>query len=359
MKKITKRFICTILSFALLFAVLGVNVSINSIETKAATYEKPWFPLSTMKVTQLAYESYSHSNSMHIDCAGSTYAIAPFTGTVKYYTSNYGCMIFQSNNKVQYPDGTVDYMTVMYMHGTCLKSVGTTVKQGTNLYKLGGLGSNGSNAYAVHLDVGVTRGQKSSPTSSYSRFGTVFPYNAFYINTNFTTSIVNKGKVASGNTVLNGAPTNYSNLWKTTTGTTTGGTTTTVPSVTYQTYDASAGKWLPNVTDNSDYAGVFGHSVSAVYASLSSGNITYAVHTKGGSWLPAVTNRSDYAGIYSKPIDGLMMKTDTGKTIHYRVHLKSSNTWLPYVTGYSTSDSNNGYAGVFGSEIDGIQVYLS
>ena len=81
-----------------------------------------------------------------------------------------------------------------------------------------------------------------------------------------------------------------------------------------QTYDASAGKWLPNVTDNSDYAGVFGHSVSAVYASLSSGNITYAVHTKGGSWLPAVTNRSDYAGIYSKPIDGLMMKTDTGKT---------------------------------------------
>lgn len=358
MKKITKRFLCSILSFVLLFVVSGVNISINSVETEAAAYEKPWFPLSTMKVTQLAYESYSHSNSMHIDCAGSTYAIAPFTGTVKYYTSNYGCMIFQSNNKVQYPDGTVDYMTVMYMHGTNLKSVGTTVKQGTNLYKLGGLGSNGSNAYAVHLDVGVTRGQKSSPTSSYSRFGTVFPYNAFYINTNYTTSIINKGKVESGNTVLNGAPSNYSNLWKTTTGTG-GGTTTTVPTVTYQTYDSSAGRWLPNVTDNSDYAGVFGHSVSAVYASLSSGNITYAVHTKGGSWLPAVTNRSDYAGIYSKPIDGLMMKTDTGKTIHYRVHLKASNRWLPYVTGYSTSDGNNGYAGVFGSEIDGIQVYLS
>lgn len=104
---------------------------------------------------------------------------------------------------------------------------------------------------------------------------------------------------------------------------------------------------------------MYGHSISAVYANLSSGNITYRVHVKGGSWLSAVTNRSDYAGITSKPIDGLMMTTDTGKTIHYRVHIKSSNSWLPYVTGYSTSDSSNGYAGIFGQEIDAIQVYVS
>ena len=93
-----------------------------------------------------------------------------------------------------------------------------------------------------------------------------------------------------------------------------------------------------------------------MFANLSKGNITYAVHYKGGKWLPEVVNRSDYAGLYNKPIDGLMMKTDTGKTIRYRAHLRRRNAWLPWVTGYNTKDSNNGYAGILGQEIDGIQI---
>ena len=128
--------------------------------------------------------------------------------------------------------------------------------------------------------------------------------------------------------------------------------------VTYQVYDLTSQRWLPNVTDTQDYAGVYGHSVTGIYANLSSGNITYKVHNKGGSWLPAVTNRSDYAGILSKPIDGLMMTTNTGRTIHYQVHLKSSNKWLPYVTGYNQNDSNNGYAGILGEEIDAVRIYM-
>ena len=51
-----------------------------------------------------------------------------------------------------------------------------------------------------------------------------------------------------------------------------------------------------------------------------------------------------------------MMKTDTGAKIYYRVHLRRSNKWLPWVTGYSESDGNNGYAGIIGQEIDGIQI---
>lgn len=357
MKKLSKATLCTVLSIMLLFvSVFGGNTIFKGVETKAASYEKPWFPLSVMNLTQLAYESYSHSNSMHIDCTGSAYAIAPFTGTVKYASSNYGVMIFQSNNMVQYPNGTVDYMTVMYMHGTCLKSVGQTVAQGTNLYQLGGIGSQGKTEYGVHLDLGVRRGRHSSPTNYYSSFGDVYPYDGLFINSNFTTSIWNKGRVASGNTVTHGGKTDYSNAWKYT-------TDSVLPpvsgiDVTYQTYDASAGKWLPNVVNASDYAGVYGHSVSAVYASLSQGNIYYRVHTKGGSWLSEVKNRSDYAGIYSKPIDGLMMRTDTGRTIYYKVHIKGGN-WLSYVTGYSTSDGNNGYAGIIGKEIDAIQVYVN
>lgn len=129
-------------------------------------------------------------------------------------------------------------------------------------------------------------------------------------------------------------------------------------SVTYQVWDDVNNKWLPNVTDLTDFAGILGHDVCAIYANLSKGNITYKVHTKNGKWLPEVKNRADYAGVFNKPIDALMMKTDTGKTVHYAVHLRRSGRWLPYVTGYSESDAVNGYAGIFGQEIDAIRIYI-
>lgn len=129
-------------------------------------------------------------------------------------------------------------------------------------------------------------------------------------------------------------------------------------SVTYNVYDNKSKRWLPDVVDLTDYAGIYGRTIGGVYAHLSKGNITYRVHLKNGGWLPAVENRSDYAGIKGKAIDGLMMCTDSGKTIHYAVHLKNSNKWLPYVTGYSVADANNGYAGILGQEIDGIKIYL-
>jgi hypothetical protein len=130
-------------------------------------------------------------------------------------------------------------------------------------------------------------------------------------------------------------------------------------SVIYQVYDNVYKKWLPNVTDLTDYAGIYGNNIGGVYANLSSGNIFYCVHTKGGGWLPEVKNRSDYAGIFGKNIDGLMMRTDTGEVIHYAVHLKRKNKWLPFVTGYNRNDANNGYAGILGQEIDGIRVYVN
>ena len=130
------------------------------------------------------------------------------------------------------------------------------------------------------------------------------------------------------------------------------------PDVTYQVWDDVKNKWLPNVKNDSDYAGIFGHDICAVFANLSRGNIFYKVHYKGGKWLPEVKNREDYAGLFNKPIDGLMMKTDTGVNIYYRVHLRRSNKWLPWVTGYSESDNNNGYAGILGQEIDAIKIYI-
>ena len=128
--------------------------------------------------------------------------------------------------------------------------------------------------------------------------------------------------------------------------------------VIYQTWDDSKNKWLPEVKNDSDYAGIFGHDVCALFCKLSKGNVYYKVHTKGGKWLPEVKNKTDYAGIFNKPIDGLMIKTDTGKKIKYRVHLRGTKEWLPWVTGYNAKDHNNGYAGVIGQTIDAIQIVI-
>lgn len=125
--------------------------------------------------------------------------------------------------------------------------------------------------------------------------------------------------------------------------------------ITYQTWDDVKNKWLPNVVNDTDYAGIFGHDVCCVYANANKGNVWLRAHGKGIGWYPEVKNRNDYAGVYNKPIDGFMIKSDT-KQLSYRVHLRRTNKWLPWVTGYNTNDSNNGYAGIIGQEIDAIQI---
>lgn len=122
--------------------------------------------------------------------------------------------------------------------------------------------------------------------------------------------------------------------------------------ISYQIWDDVKNCWLPNVINDRDYAGIYGHDVCCVYASSNSNDVTYKVHYKGGKWLPAVKNRTDYAGLYNKPIDGFMIKGVNS----YRVHLRRTGKWLPWVTGYNEKDSNNGYAGILGQEIDAIQI---
>ena len=125
--------------------------------------------------------------------------------------------------------------------------------------------------------------------------------------------------------------------------------------ITYQVWEDIKNKWLPNVVNDTDYAGRYGSDVCCVYTNANKGNVYYRVHYKGGSWLPEVKNRDDYAGLYNKPIDGFMIKSDT-KQLKYRVHLRKQKRWLPWVTGYNINDKNNGYAGIIGQEIDAIQI---
>lgn len=118
----------------------------------------------------------------------------------------------------------------------------------------------------------------------------------------------------------------------------------------YQTYDNKKNKWLPTVKIGSkDYAGNFGNGVSGFRMT----DLTYKAHDKVKKcWLPVVTGMSSYAGNLPNDIDAIAIKTDKLK---YRVHIKGKN-WLPWVTGYNTNDSKNGYAGNIGETIDAIQI---
>ena len=95
--------------------------------------------------------------------------------------------------------------------------------------------------------------------------------------------------------------------------------------------------------------------VNKVVTKITKPNVIYKVKT-GGKWLPEVKNLKDFAGIEGKAITDVAIKVTKG-TVKYRVHVKGGN-WLPYVTGYNIKDHNNGYAGN-GKAIDAIEVYYN
>ena len=122
--------------------------------------------------------------------------------------------------------------------------------------------------------------------------------------------------------------------------------------VIYQSYDSRKKRWLPNVTNDLDYAGNLGNAMSGLAINLTKGNVVYRVHEMNNKWLPDVKDREDYAGNLGKNIDGIQMKSDTC-TLLYRVHLKNGS-WLSWVQKYD--DTNSGYAGILGKEIDAVQI---
>lgn len=117
--------------------------------------------------------------------------------------------------------------------------------------------------------------------------------------------------------------------------------------VTYQTY---TNKWLPNVVNLSDYAGIYGQPISGIYANTDKGELKYRVHTIDGNWLPWVIDRQDYAGILGKNIDGIQMQLlGLGDySVRYRVYV--DGRWLPWVADLSD------YAGLYGQSISGVQI---
>ena len=81
--------------------------------------EKPLYPSPYMRITQ-GYMTGTHKGSYAIDEGGMDTGIdliyAPFTGVIKKIYGGANEVWLESLEPVEYPDGTIDYMTMLFCH---------------------------------------------------------------------------------------------------------------------------------------------------------------------------------------------------------------------------------------------------
>ena len=78
--------------------------------------EKAVLNIDVLNISQGADGSFSHKGDKAIDIVGVKNFRAPFTGTIKKILSNDNEVWLESNEKVLYADGTIDYMTILTLH---------------------------------------------------------------------------------------------------------------------------------------------------------------------------------------------------------------------------------------------------
>ena len=206
-KRITTIAVAAMSAFVLVTAT-DFGKSTNQIEASAAGFETAYFPGGVLQVTQGAYNQfngYSHGSQNAFDLGGNSNYVAPFTGKIVSIYNAYNVVTLQSTNKVYYADGTLDYMTVSFVHDNDIRDlyVGKTIKQGTVFYQPGVKDPTGKTT-GTHLHIAVKRGR----VNNYFFSGDVYPNDAFWLKKG--TSIKQRGGYAwastgSTTTLVNGA----------------------------------------------------------------------------------------------------------------------------------------------------------
>ncbi len=84
-------------------------------------------------------------------------------------------------------------------------------------------------------------------------------------------------------------------------------------------------------------------------------DIRYGVKLATGRTLPEVKNDSDYAGNEGQQIVGFQCRLSDGTPVRYRAHTVKG-TWLPWVTGCDWNDFKNGFAGNNRNAIDAVEI---
>lgn len=123
--------------------------------------EKPIFPSKYMRITQ-GYMEGTHQDSYAIDNADKDTNIsniyAPFTGIIKkIYPNDANEVWLESVDKVEYPDGTIDYMTMLFAHANDISGlfVGKRINQNEVFYQEGTKG----NVTGNHCHIECGRGK--------------------------------------------------------------------------------------------------------------------------------------------------------------------------------------------------------
>ena len=137
------------------------------------------------------------------------------------------------------------------------------------------------------------------------------------------------------------------------------------PTLTYRVF--ADHKWYSEVKGLSNIAGRSKQAISAIALKVSRGKIRYRVHLLNGDWLPWVDGYdikddiNGYAGIKGKVIDAVQIEfSGVGDyKATYRVRKQGNNKFMPYQHNTEHDTEQDGYAGVIGTKIDGLQITLT
>ena len=135
--------------------------------------ELPLYPSTYMRITQ-GYMEGTHTDSYAIDEAGRDTGIdqikAPFTGVIKkIYTADANEVWLESLDTVLYPDGTEDFMTILFCHNNDVSNlfVGKVVNRGEAFYQEGTKG----NVTGNHCHIECAEGKFSGTGWHQNRAG--------------------------------------------------------------------------------------------------------------------------------------------------------------------------------------------
>ena len=137
------------------------------------------------------------------------------------------------------------------------------------------------------------------------------------------------------------------------------------PTLTYRVY--ADGKWYSEVKGLSNIAGRKKQAISAVAVKVSKGNIKYRVHLLNGDWLDWVDgydindSNNGYAGIKGKVIDAVQVEFNGVGDFKatYHVRKQGEKKFLDWQYNGEEDTKQDGYAGVIGTKIDGLQITLT
>lgn len=137
------------------------------------------------------------------------------------------------------------------------------------------------------------------------------------------------------------------------------------PTLTYRVY--ADGRWYDEVKGLSNIAGRKKQAISGIAVKVSAGKLCYRVHLLNGDWLPWVDGYdikddiNGYAGIKGKVIDGLQVEFEGvgDYKATYRVRMQGEKRFLGWQYNGEKDTKQDGYAGIIGEKIDGLQITLT